>query len=135
MLASPRPPLLQWAALGKQGTELILTLRKVAHMARDWGLWIIKLDLHKAVDSVVHTRWAQNTPGKPDCTGKGVVFALGAYTDTDRGGDNPCLPPQPHHGGSYMDDTYFWGQNPLHLQGILDKLERALPLHGLKINC
>ncbi|CAE7637897.1 unnamed protein product [Symbiodinium sp. CCMP2592] len=51
---------LQWAAPGRQGTELILTLRKVARMARDWGgtFWIIKLDLAKAFDSVAQTSLA-----------------------------------------------------------------------------
>ncbi|CAE7774197.1 unnamed protein product [Symbiodinium sp. CCMP2592] len=35
------------------------------------------------------------------------------------------LPPAPHHGGSFMDDTYLWGENPRHLQATLDILQKA----------
>ncbi|CAE7528629.1 unnamed protein product [Symbiodinium sp. CCMP2592] len=51
-----------------------------------------------------------------------------------RGGTLPFLPPPPHHGGSFMDDTYLWGENPAHLQLTLNHLERLLLQHGLRIN-
>ena len=45
---------LQWARKGRQGIELIATLRRVTTMARDWGVgtYIVKLDIRKAFDSV-----------------------------------------------------------------------------------
>ncbi|CAE7939467.1 unnamed protein product [Symbiodinium sp. KB8] len=176
---------LQWAAPRKQGTELILTLRKVARMARDWGgpFWIVKLDLQKAFDSVAQTSLArlveervgdqhpwearlwlsllharevvvavggeevgvpqtngvrQGSPDSPVLfsarVGEALLETLQHTQQQDRGGDNPLLPPPPHHGGSYMDDTYLWGENPLHLQATLDKLQSILRRHGLKIN-
>ena len=37
--------LLQWARRGRQGVELVATIRRVAQMARDWGvgMWLVKL--------------------------------------------------------------------------------------------
>ena len=176
---------LQWAAPRKQGTELILTLRKVARMARDWGgpFWIVKLDLQKAFDSVAQTSLAslveervgaahpwearlrlsllqarevtvavggeevgvpqtngvrQGSPDSPVLfsarVGEALTETLAHTQQQDRGGDNPLLPPPPYHGGSYMDDTYLWGENPLHLQATLDQLQRTLRKHGLRIN-
>ena len=66
--------------------------------------------------------------------GEALLETLQHTQQQDRGGDNPLLPPPPHHGGSYMDDTYLWGENPLHLQATLDKLQSILRRHGLKIN-
>ncbi|CAE7364098.1 pol [Symbiodinium sp. CCMP2592] len=45
---------LQWARRGRQGVELIATIRRVTQMARDWGVptWLVKLDIRKAFDSV-----------------------------------------------------------------------------------
>ena len=44
----------QWARRGRQGTELLVILRRVMRMARDWGVpvWVVKLDIRKAFDSV-----------------------------------------------------------------------------------
>ncbi|CAE7330292.1 hus1 [Symbiodinium necroappetens] len=44
----------QWASRGKQAPELLVILRRVVRMAKDWGTptWIIKLDVRKAFDSV-----------------------------------------------------------------------------------
>ena len=44
----------QWACRGKQAPELLVILRRVIRMAKDWGTptWIIKLDVRKAFDSV-----------------------------------------------------------------------------------
>ena len=44
----------QWARRGRQGTELLVILRRVRRMARDWGVpvWVVKLDIRKAFDSV-----------------------------------------------------------------------------------
>ncbi|CAE7340697.1 unnamed protein product [Symbiodinium microadriaticum] len=46
--------LLQWARAGRQGVELVATIRRVTQMARDWGIgtWLVKLDIRKAFDSV-----------------------------------------------------------------------------------
>ena len=45
---------LQWARKGRQGVELVTTLRRVVQMSKDWGVpvWIVKLDIRKAFDSV-----------------------------------------------------------------------------------
>ena len=45
---------LQWARKGRQGIELVTILRRVVQMSRDWGvpMWIVKLDIRKAFDSV-----------------------------------------------------------------------------------
>ncbi|CAE7572889.1 unnamed protein product [Symbiodinium microadriaticum] len=45
---------LQWARAGRQGVELLATIRRVTQMARDWGVptWLVKLDIRKAFDSV-----------------------------------------------------------------------------------
>ena len=44
----------QWASRGKQAPELLVILRRVFRMAKEWGTptWIIKLDVRKAFDSV-----------------------------------------------------------------------------------
>ncbi|CAE7235511.1 unnamed protein product [Symbiodinium sp. CCMP2592] len=48
------PARLQWCRRGRQGVELILILRRLARIARDWGLefYIAKLDIRKAFDSI-----------------------------------------------------------------------------------
>ncbi|CAE7244978.1 unnamed protein product [Symbiodinium sp. CCMP2592] len=48
------PARLQWCRRGRQGIELILILRRLARIARDWGLefYIAKLDIRKAFDSI-----------------------------------------------------------------------------------
>ncbi|OLQ01001.1 hypothetical protein AK812_SmicGene16314 [Symbiodinium microadriaticum] len=40
---------LQWARKGRQGVELVTTLRRVVQMSKDWGVpvWIVKLDIRK----------------------------------------------------------------------------------------
>ncbi|CAE7690139.1 unnamed protein product [Symbiodinium sp. CCMP2592] len=45
---------LQWARHGRQGVELVATIRRVVQMAKDWGVptWLVKLDIRKAFDSV-----------------------------------------------------------------------------------
>ncbi|CAE7237853.1 unnamed protein product, partial [Symbiodinium necroappetens] len=80
-----------------------------------------------AFDSVAQTSLARLVEEKA------LLETLAHTQQQDRGGDNPLLPPPPH-GGSYMDDTYLWGENPLHLQATLDKLQKTLQKHGLKIN-
>ncbi|OLP87929.1 Retrovirus-related Pol polyprotein from type-1 retrotransposable element R2 [Symbiodinium microadriaticum] len=44
----------QWASRGKQAPELLVILRRVVRMAKEWGTptWVIKLDVRKAFDSV-----------------------------------------------------------------------------------
>ena len=44
----------QWASKGKQGVELLLSLRKLARVAHEWRtpFYIVKIDIAKAFDSV-----------------------------------------------------------------------------------
>ena len=44
---------LQWCSKGRQSVEMLLAIRKLARMARDWGtpFIIVKLDVKKAFDS------------------------------------------------------------------------------------
>ena len=48
---------LQWCAKGRQSVEMLLAIRKIARMARDWGgpFYIIKIDVKKAFDSATQT--------------------------------------------------------------------------------
>ena len=52
--SAPRGDTYQWARKGRQGTELLVVLRRVMRMARDWRVpvWVVKLDIRKAFDSV-----------------------------------------------------------------------------------
>ncbi|CAE7744136.1 unnamed protein product [Symbiodinium sp. CCMP2592] len=56
------PARLQWCRRGRQGIELILILRRLARVARDWGLefYIAKLDIRKAFDSVFQESLAEH---------------------------------------------------------------------------
>ena len=51
----------QWARKGRQGTELLVVLRRVMRMALDWRVptWVVKLDIRKAFDSV----WQESMGG------------------------------------------------------------------------
>ena len=44
----------QWASKGKQGVELLLSLRKLARVAHEWRtpFYIVKIDIAKAFDSI-----------------------------------------------------------------------------------
>ena len=44
------------------------------------------------------------------------------------------LPPPPHHTSGYMDDVYVWGENPKHVQQVVDILEKIFAEHGLYVN-
>ena len=48
----------QWASKGKQGVELILSLRKLARVAHEWKtpFYIVKIDIAKAFDSVAQEK-------------------------------------------------------------------------------
>ena len=52
---------LQWSRRGRQSVELILQLRRLTRVARDWGLcmYIAKLDIRKAFDSVYQEAMAE----------------------------------------------------------------------------
>ncbi|CAE6934847.1 unnamed protein product [Symbiodinium sp. CCMP2592] len=56
------PARLQWCRRGRQGVELILILRRLARIARDWGLefYIAKLDIRKAFDSIYQESLAEH---------------------------------------------------------------------------
>ena len=45
---------LQWARRSRQGVELILILRRLCRVAKDWGIpmYVAKLDIRKAFDSI-----------------------------------------------------------------------------------
>ena len=50
----------QWASKGKQGVELILSLRKLARVAHEWKtpFYVVKIDIAKAFDSVAQEKLA-----------------------------------------------------------------------------
>ena len=50
----------QWASKGKQGVELILSLRKLARVAHEWKtlFYIVKIDIAKAFDSIAQEKLA-----------------------------------------------------------------------------
>ncbi|CAE7308075.1 unnamed protein product [Symbiodinium sp. CCMP2592] len=56
------PARLQWCRRGRQGIELIMILRRLARVARDWGMefYIAKLDIRKAFDSIYQESLAQH---------------------------------------------------------------------------
>ena len=49
---------MQWSEKGKQTGEVIFALRRISRMALDWGkpIYVLKLDIRKAFDSVVQAR-------------------------------------------------------------------------------
>ena len=48
----------QWATKGKQGVELILSLRKLVRVAHEWKMpfYVVKIDIAKAFDSVAQEK-------------------------------------------------------------------------------
>ncbi|CAE7557635.1 unnamed protein product [Symbiodinium sp. CCMP2592] len=56
------PARLQWCRRGRQGVELIMILRRLARVARDWGMefYIAKLDIRKAFDSIYQESLAEH---------------------------------------------------------------------------
>ena len=52
------PTGMQWSEKGKQTGEVIFALRRISRMALDWGkpIYVLKLDIRKACDSVVQAR-------------------------------------------------------------------------------
>ena len=51
------PPIHQFARTGKQASELLTIIRRMTRMSRDWGfnLWILKIDIRKAFDTIKQT--------------------------------------------------------------------------------
>ena len=60
------PPIHQFARAGKQASELLATIRRMTRMSRDWGfnLWILKIDIRKAFDTIKQTSVAAMVAGK-----------------------------------------------------------------------
>ena len=59
------PPVHQFARAGKQANELLTTIRRMARMARDWfSLWILKIDIRKAFDTIKQTSVAAMVASK-----------------------------------------------------------------------
>ena len=91
---------LQWARAGRQGVELIATIRRVTQMARDWGVgtWLVKLDIRKAFDSV----WQHS---------------MGELVAAKVGGVGSERAPVPEHGGNTHGRRSFgwksWRRGPL----------------------
>ncbi|CAE7513376.1 pol [Symbiodinium necroappetens] len=56
---------LQWARKRRQGVELILVIRRLCRVAHDWGLpmYLAKLDIRKAFDSIYQEALAEEHPG------------------------------------------------------------------------
>ena len=50
----------QWASKGKQGVELILSMRKLARVAHEWKtpFYVVKIDIAKAFDSIAQEKLA-----------------------------------------------------------------------------
>ena len=48
----------QWASKGKQGVELILSMRKLARVAHEWKtpFYVVKIDIAKAFDSIAQEK-------------------------------------------------------------------------------
>ena len=61
-----QPPVHQFARSGKQASELLTTIRRMAGVARDWGfdLWILKVDIRKAFDTIKQTSVAAMVASK-----------------------------------------------------------------------
>ena len=61
-----QPPVHQFARSGKQASELLVIVRRMARMARDWGfdLWILKIDIRKAFDTIKQTSVAAMVANK-----------------------------------------------------------------------
>ena len=61
-----QPPIHQFARTGKQASELLVTIRRMTRMARDWGfnLWILKIDIRKAFDAIKQTSVAAMVANK-----------------------------------------------------------------------
>ena len=60
------PPVHQFARAGKQASELLTTIRRMTRMSRDWGLnlWILKIDIRKAFDTIKQTSVAAMVASK-----------------------------------------------------------------------
>ena len=60
------PPIHQFARTGKQASELLTTIRRMTRMSRDWGfnLWILKIDIRKAFDTIKQTSVAAMVASK-----------------------------------------------------------------------
>ena len=50
----------QWASKGRQGVELILSIRKLARVAHEWKtpFYVVKIDIAKAFDSIAQEKLA-----------------------------------------------------------------------------
>ena len=53
--------------------------------------------------------------------GELLVRALQQTQQLPRHSNQPFLPPPPYHGGSFMDDTYNWGEHPAHIQATIKR--------------
>ncbi|CAE7795568.1 CPK2 [Symbiodinium sp. CCMP2592] len=152
---------LQWCAKGKQSVEMLLAIRKIARMARDWGgpFFILKIDVKKAFariwlsllraaemniqfggTSVKITQSNGVCQGGPDSPVAFSVLVGDTLLKTQSRvtisawGPNAKLPPPPHHTSGYLDDVYVWGDNPKHVQQMMDILGKLFAEHGLYVN-
>ena len=77
----------------------------------------------------------QGSPDSPILFSRIVADCLeGALRETSHLLRPAKGPPPPESGGAFMDDTYLWSHDPVHLQALLGALERRLAAHGLLIN-
>ncbi|CAE7690154.1 pol [Symbiodinium sp. CCMP2592] len=149
---------LQWARQGRQGVELVATIRRVTQMAKDWGVptWLVKLDIRKAFDSVWQHSMSELVASRvggipstrcPVPAGGGDqpwealmwLSILETRTLNVAVGDTIAPVPQtngipPRAGGCFLDDTYLWSQDRNHLQRLLRNLETELAEDGLHIH-
>ncbi|CAE7726322.1 kif1 [Symbiodinium sp. CCMP2592] len=158
------PARLQWCRRGRQGIELILILRRLARVARDWGLefYIAKLDIRKAFDSIFQESLAEHvcqavgedanlSPGKASRSNKAtgsdkehqkalwlsapsLPKTLMLPSGKQRAPNRRPTQPPPEDGGSYMDDNYIWSTFKKHFQHMLTALGDKLPGRGLYLH-
>ncbi|CAE7719870.1 unnamed protein product [Symbiodinium necroappetens] len=138
--------LLQWARAGRQGVELVATIRRVTQMARDWGalFWLSILEtrtlnvaIADSITTVPQTNGIrQGSPDSPDLFG--AIVARDLQTAISQAPTQPRDPkggpPPPRVGGSFLDDTYLWSQDRSHLQKVIHNLEGELARDGLHIH-
>ena len=66
--------------------------------------------------------------------GETLDEVLAELQHVSRQGENPKLPPSPHEGASFLDDTYLWSHNRRWLEKALAVLEDKLKKKNLVLN-
>ena len=110
-----QPSRLQWARRSRQGVELILILRRVCRVARDWGIpmYIAKLDIRKAFGLRLDIPGGPRRTDRDRCRGGGGQTVGGSSVDKphSRQRDQHLL----HEGrnSEYRKQTGFGRDSPI----------------------